>query len=646
MSGPREVLTEIRNYLAGQLVGATRDEAILGEVVKCMFAVHQVETEGLRLEYTDEDHTSAAKQLRRVFRNVVAEYPDLFDPEDEFLLGAEDLWWTARRLHGLSLFRSGSDLLGDAFEVFVGSALRGQEGQFFTPRNAIRFLVDAVSPTSSDVIIDPACGTGGFLSLVFTRLAGTVPEPGALEIYGIDKDASLVRLAKIHLALLGGNRSRIVGTDSIAVHNGLAAPEGTLPPEGAYDVVLTNPPFGARIVGAKPATAARYDLAKKWRLDTHSQCFVQTDELRSRIPPQLLFLEKCVRLLGPGGRCGMVLPESLVSSSQYRFAVQYLLANCSVRLVAGMPESMFKTSGKGGTHTKTCLVVFERKPTVARAQRNPIFFAEAQWCGNDSRGRRIDRDDLTGILERYKRTQDGASEPDDRLGFRVGVQDIEDWSLCPRRYDPRIGVALARLCATHDIVPMGQLVADGRIELATGDEIGKMVYGSGDIPFVRTSDLSNWEIKADPKHCVSENVYLSLKDRQDVRENDILMVKDGTYLIGTCALVTKHDLRMLYQSHLYKIRVCRDDDVIDPFLLIAVLSSRAVQDQIKSKRVTHDIIDSLGTRINELRLPVPKDAGHRKAVSETVRQVILHRMEARELARGAREAVLLGPALM
>ncbi|MEW6750861.1 MAG: N-6 DNA methylase [Candidatus Latescibacterota bacterium] len=645
MTDAREVFTEIRNYLAGQLVGATRDEAILGEVVKCLFAVRQVEVEGQRLEYTHEDHTCAAKLLRRVFRNVVAEYPDLFEPDEEFLLGAEDLWWTARRLHGLSLFGSGSDLLGDAFEIFVGSALRGQEGQFFTPRNAIRFLIDAVAPTSSDVVIDPACGTGGFLSLVFVRLARTVPEPAALQIYGIDKDASLVRLAKIHLALLGGNRTRVFGTDSIAVHNGLEPPDSALPPEGAYDVVLTNPPFGARIVGAKPATAARYDLAKRWRLDSRSQGYVRTDELRSRVPPQLLFLEKCVRLLRPGGRCGMVVPESLISSAQYRFAVQYLLDHCSVQLVAGMPESMFKTSGKGGTHTKTCLLVFEKKPSGGRRPRRPIFFAEAQWCGNDSRGRRIDRDDLASIQERYQRARDGGPVAQDRLGCQVAPEDLEDLSLCPRRYDPRIAGALAQLSATHDVVLLGELVAAGRIELATGDEIGKMAYGSGDIPFVRTSDLSNWEIKADPKHGVSEEVYLGLRDKQDVREGDILMVKDGTYLIGTCAMVTGHDLRMLYQSHLFKIRVRGGDDVLDPFLLLAILSSRTVQDQIRSKRVTHDIIDSLGTRVNELRLPIPRDEAHRRSVSDTVRQVIHRRMEARELARQVREAVLVAPAV-
>ena len=180
----------------------------------------------------------------------------------------------------------------------------------------------------------------------------------------------------------------------------------------------------------------------------------------------------------------------------------------------------------------------------------------------------------------------------------------------------------------------------GLIGIASGDEIGKLVYGTGSIPFVRTSDLSNWEIKADPKHSVSEEIYESFRNKQDIREDDILIVKDGTYLIGTCAIITKYDLKILYQSHLYKIRVLKNTEWINPYLLIAVLSSDAVQSQIKSKRVTHDIIDSLGARIHELMLPIPKRDSLRDDITRTVKKVIRDRTEARELARRAREMVV------
>jgi len=633
---PKEILRDLRNYLAGQFVGATRDEAILSEVIKCLFVRNHL-SDLKDYPFTDNKHTEAAKYFRRSFKEVVSNHPEFFDKDEEFLLGTEELDWTLRHIWPLKLDNHDSDVIGDAFEVFIGSTLRGQEGQFFTPRNAIRFLVDIIAPSPNETIIDPACGTGGFLSLVLLRFRKTLESSIIPRIYGIDKDSFLVRLAKIHIGLLGGNHNNIFNTDSIAVHNGLAEPN--LPSEGEYDVVLTNPPFGAKITSAKPRVAMRYDLAKKWKFDHAKNMWFATDELRNQIPPQLLFLEKCVKLLRPGGRCGMVVPESLISSRQYRFVVAYLEDRTNIELVAGMPEALFKTSGKGGTHTKTCLIVFQKK-IDKKPQNTPIFLAEAQWCGNDSRGRTIPKDDLGEIILNYRAHKSGNHKSSNLLGFPISPRDIEDHSLCPRRYDPIIIGSLDNLKESHDIYRFSDLIASGLLELSSGDEIGKLAYGTGAIPFIRTSDISNWEIKADPKHSVSEEIFNSLKKKQDVQENDILMVKDGTYLIGTCAIVTMYDLKMIYQSHLYKIRVLKETNLINPYLLLAILSSNIVQAQIKSKRVTHDIIDSLGSRINELMLPVPKDKMLRKTVTEMVKKVIEERIEAREMARKARDLVV------
>jgi type I restriction enzyme M protein len=635
---PKEILREIRNYLAGQFVGATRDESILSEVIKCLFVRHHLSNSQENYPFAEDKHTDASKYFRKTFKEVVSIYPEFFDNNDEFLLGTEDLDWTLRRIWPLKIENADSDLIGDPFEVFIGSALRGQEGQFFTPRNAIRFLIDAIDPSPNETIIDPACGTGGFLSLVLLRLCKNNKSSAPLRIYGIDKDAFLVRLAKIHIALLGGDHTSIFNTDSIALHNGLTEPN--LPPEGEYDVVLTNPPFGARIISAKPKVAMRYDLAKKWKFDHETNRWFETEELRKRIPPQLLFLEKCVKLLRPGGRCGMVVPESLISSRQYRFVVAYLEAKTNIELIAGMPEALFKTSGKGGTHTKTCLITFQKKKNKKLSESTPIFLAEAQWCGNDSRGRTIPKDDLIQIIQNYKAYKSGNPGNGDILGFTITPKDIEDDSLCPRRYDPNMRDMIKKLEDTHEIFPFGDLVTSGVLKLSSGDEIGKMTYGTGTIPFIRTSDISNWEIKADPKHSVSDSIYSSLSKKQDVQENDIFIVKDGTYLIGTCAIVTRYDLKIVYQSHLYKIRVLKETEFINPYLLLAVLSSDIVQAQIKSKRVTHDIIDSLGARINELMLPIPKDENLRETVTEMVKRAIEERIEAKELARKAREMIL------
>jgi len=167
---------------------------------------------------------------------------------------------------------------------------------------------------------------------------------------------------------------------------------------------------------------------------------------------------------------------------------------------------------------------------------------------------------------------------------------------------------------------LGDLVDNGCLSLSTGDEVGKLAYGGGDIPFVRTSDISNWEIKLDPKHTIERALYESLKKKQDVRANDILMVKDGTYLIGTCAMVSSYDREIVYQSHIYKIRVEKQDHGLNAFLLLAILSCQLVQRQIKAKQFTQDIIDSLGERIRELVLPIPRSAQRRPATDQNLSQ--------------------------
>ena len=110
------------------------------------------------------------------------------------------------------------------------------------------------------------------------------------------------------------------------------------------------------------------------------------------------------------------------------------------------------------------------------------------------------------------------------------------------------------------------------------------------------------------------------------------MVRDGTYLVGTCALVTKYDTKIVYQSHIYKIRT-NNHEVLHPFLLLAVLTSPIVKEQIFAKRFTQDIIDTLGGRIHELVLPIPKNDIAKKEIIENVKTVIAHKNAARELAR-------------
>lgn len=609
----------IRNYLAGQVVGITRDDALLHELLKLILCL----SGKVGADYGEV--TSRWPSIR-------AEFPDLFESNEELKINKHHFDQIASLLSE-AISNPKSDVFGDLYEVFASDIMKAAGGQYFTPRVAVSFLIEAIAPAADETVVDPACGAGGFLAEVAeTHLRnGVSPEHLRGLLRGIEKDAYLSQLALSRLAVLTGHSTTIITGDSLS----LEAQNGPIPePEKLQsDIVLTNPPFGAKIVAASETVQKNFELGRKHKIiDGEWQ---STPDLQTNVSPQVLFVERIVGLIKPGGRVGMVLPESLISSKSHGYVVQYLRKHLHIKAVIGMPESLFKLSGKTGTHTKTVLLI-AKKPMNANAVNNdPIFMAEVRDVGKDSRGRVIAANDLPIVLKRLKAGFKNTYESDGHLGYWVAQEELRSGVLAPRYYDPKAATMMAALKKTHDLVKISDLLADDVIEVKTGDEVGRAAYGTGEIPFVRTSDISNWEIKFDPKHCVSEAVFSEYSQKQDVQEKDILMVRDGTYLIGSTAIITKYDTRIIYQSHIMKIRVLKPD-VITPHLLLAALSSEPVLAQIKAKRITQDIIDTLGDRIGEIVLPLPKKLKARQLISQMVERSIDERIEARQLASQAR----------
>lgn len=218
------------------------------------------------------------------------------------------------------------------------------------------------------------------------------------------------------------------------------------------------------------------------------------------------------------------------------------------------------------------------------------------------------------------------------LGFFLHNSRVEKNIFIPKYYNPEIGNALNKLRKTHQLISISDLEKQGFILLSTGNEIGKMAYGTGKIPFIRTSDISNWEIITNPKQGVSEEIYQEYSKKQDLQEGDIFFVRDGTYLIGQTCLLTQHDISCLFQSHILKIRVKKNSPISAP-LLLACLNAPIVKKQIRAKQFTADIIDTIGHRFNELILPVPKENGIAKHISDEVNEITNERIYLREQIR-------------
>ncbi len=623
----KKALTEVRNFLAGRSLGITRDEGLLEELIKIIFTLKH----GLRKKLTKkqlQDHNV----IRNLFSEIKQSTTTLFEENEEILLDPASIKFVVNELFSFIEDNKQGDLIADSYEIFIGNAIKGQEGQFFTPQVAIDYLINAVKPNENWKIIDTACGAGGFLSSLYFYFLSKKTDIKPLEnnLFGIDKDKSLARLARIHLTFLFNSNANILSADSLSMKGD---PGIEKIKDNSFDLVITNPPFGAKIKSADLETRKKYALGHKWKLVNGD--YINSDVLEANVPPQVLFMERNIRLLKEGGILATVIPESLISNRNYKHVVKYLLSQGSIDSIISMPESLFKISCRGGTHTKTSLLIFKKGKST---YDNKIFMGDAKWCGHDSRGNKIPNNDVPDILKTYEIYKDKGIIKSE-LCFEFDQNGIEDFILAPKYYSNEIKSVEDKLSKEYLFIKVQKLVDEKVLDIHTGDEVGKLAYGTGSISFIRTSDISDWEIKSDSKHKLANDVYEKYKKKQDVKAGDLLLVKDGTYLIGNVAIVTDSDVKMVYQSHLFKIRVLDNDYGLDGYSLLSLMSSDFVYKQIKSKQLTQDIIDSLGKRLFGITLAIPKDPEILKEISKKTAKIIDLKMESKNLRNHLMEQI-------
>lgn len=649
----KSIFKNIRNYLAANNTGQTLDTEFVPQIINIIFCKIYDERFTRREDTVTFRAGVAEKQdkiflrVQELFAYVKEKYPDVFDETDKITLSQNSIAYIVGELQQYCLIESERDVIADAFETFIGPSLRGGQGQFFTPRNVVRLLLTLVDPTPKDRIIDPACGSGGFLVEALryiwkkievqgielgwpdAEVAAEKQEVAIKNFRGIDKESFLSKTTKAYMALLGDGRGGIYCENSLENPNSWSTEARNAVRDSGFKVILTNPPYGSKLKIDDTAILTRFALGHKWKLDKTSKELEKTNSLLDAQTPQVLFIEKCLSLLEPDGRLGVVAPESMFCNPSHKYIMNYVEKNARIDAVVSMPEDLFQPN----THAKTCIVVLTKYGKKCKPKEDhTIFMAVAKWCGHDSRGLEIPFDDIPLIEERYQKYKAGEVLPYDHLGFTIKKSEIVDNIYLPIYYNPEIVAQLDSLRDNYDLIRFGDLVEAGFVSVSTGDEVGKLAYGTGQIPFIRTSDIANWEVKIDPKQGLSEELYSTLKEKQDVQAHDILMVKDGTYLVGTCAMISENDTKIVFQSHLYKIR-CNDYEKANPWLLLALLSSPIVKQQIRSKQFTQDIIDTLGRRIYELVLPFPKDKMKKAEIISSVQAVFNKRNEAKNLMR-------------
>ncbi len=635
----KATLREIRDYFAGNVTGITRDETIAQTMLRLLFCKLADEQEKHADELVDfanrpnENPAELAQRIQKLFSRVKQRNADAFDATETIDLDAANLSHLVSRLQEYALLTAGRDVIADAFEELIGTAFRGGEGQFFTPRNVVWMMIEMLCPASGERIVDPACGSGGFLAYIARHLSHH--NATDYTIVGIDKDAFLARLAKIYLALIGEQNFSIFCENSLERPKQWGAKTQCAAPLESFDLILTNPPFGAKIPVVGKELLRQYALGHRWI--EKEGVWQRTTELLDKQPPQILFIERCLQLLKPGGRAGIVLPEGVFGNPSDRYIWEYVRQHAAVLAIVSLPPETFQPS----THTKTSILFVQKAVPQKR-----VFMAVAKTIGHDKngkasfrirpdgtfvldeQGRRIIDDDTPEIARRFVEPH---RVQDDRLGFWVEPAELDDHIFIPEYYNPELKAELRRLeqSGRYRLETMGALVQAGILEIRRGNEIGSQFYGTGDVPFVRTTDIVNWEIKMDPVKAVTEEVYDQYRRQQDVREGDILFVNDGTFLIGRTAMVTRLDTRIVIQSHLKKIRVLRPE-LLDPFYLFYLLNSNLVQRQIEVKTFTQATLSTLGNRLQQIILPIATEPAERERIASQVRYIIEQKTRLRE----------------
>ncbi len=420
----------INNYLYGNMKKddtSTRNRA--KQIINILFCkIYDEKYTALNDEVTfragyDEEPSVVAKRIKDLFVNVKTRFSDVFDETDSISLDDASIVFTIGQLQEICITESPRDVIGDAFEVFVSKALKGDEGQFFTPRNIIKMVVDIVNPSEDSMIIDPACGTGGFLieSLrhVWGKLDSKAKEMGWSKtrveeekqyvatcfFRGIDKDSFVTKVTKAYMAILGDGRGGIFCENSLDDTQNWSSKCKEKIELKHFDIVFTNPPFGSKIPIKDENILKQYELGHKWTYDKKAKQWIKTDELANKgkkggVEPQILFIERCAQLLKVGGKIGIVLPDGIYGNDKLGYIRDYILRNFSILAIIDVPSETFQPN----TSTKTTIMIaIKKNPEDIVDVNHKIFMAVCDTCGHDRRGNLIEEDDVSQISELYNK---------------------------------------------------------------------------------------------------------------------------------------------------------------------------------------------------------------------------------------------------
>jgi type I restriction enzyme M protein len=381
---------------------------------------------GPKEQFDIEGRKEVRRRIMPLFSEVKQNYDNLFRGNEEITLSDRALAFMVSELAKYDFTRTDVDAKGGAYQEIVGTNLRGDRGQYFTPRGIIKLAVEILDPKENERILDPACGTGGFLVAVLAHLlkkfrdeANVAPGFESTEeflsvnerlrqfaenqVFGADFDPFLIKACQMNMVMAGDGRGHLYHINSLEFPNGhlegLEKGRQEIPLE-SMDVVLTNPPFGSDIPITDQNILKAFELAFVWeKLEDGN--YRRTGKIQGSVAPEVLFIERCLDWLKPGGRTAIVLPNGILGNPGTEYIRWWILRHCWVLASVDIPVEAFIVEANVNILTS---LLFLKKKTKEQIRAEdlggkrdyPVFMAVAEKVGVDRRGNTL-----------YRRTPDG-----------------------------------------------------------------------------------------------------------------------------------------------------------------------------------------------------------------------------------------------
>jgi len=358
-------------------------------------------------KYQDPEKTYQV--INTLFRNATQQWPDTFESSDRIRLSAERLNICVPFLENVRLFEIGQgeyEIVDSAFEFLITEVSKGKKGQYFTPRHVIKMCVKMLNPKEDEFVIDPACGSGGFLLHTMyhiwenLRTESAKKEYASKYIFGIDFDDNMRRISQALMLIAGDGKHHIFKRNSLDARDwqGVQAEEARVELRRLlgssdeideqenqktyrylnFDLLLTNPPFAGENRN-DPGLLRQYELAKK------------DGKLRGNVERHILFIERSLDAVRPGGRIAIVLPQGVLNNTNMQYIRDWLFDKARILAVVGLHVNTFKPH----TGTKTS-VLFLQKWEDEPLKDYPIFMAVSKKSGKDSSGEYVYKKDNKG----------------------------------------------------------------------------------------------------------------------------------------------------------------------------------------------------------------------------------------------------------